>query len=77
MFDFLRDIVSRVPDYGHGHSDAASEDRALPKRRLERLRYSPLLSGSSILYSLHMDDMQGTDNSYTWWYYRFQKGYTK
>lgn len=49
MFDFLRDIVSRVPDYGHGHSDAASDDRALPKRRLERLRYLPLLSGSSIL----------------------------
>lgn len=38
VFDFLRDIVSRVPDYGHGHSDAAGDDRTLPKRRLERKR---------------------------------------
>ncbi|KAM1124508.1 hypothetical protein ACFX2I_039869 [Malus domestica] len=33
VFDFLRDIVSRVPDYTHGHSDAAADDRALSKRR--------------------------------------------
>lgn len=35
MFDFLREIVSRVPDYGHGHSDAAAsaDDRAITKRR--------------------------------------------
>ncbi|KAJ1428304.1 hypothetical protein SESBI_09035 [Sesbania bispinosa] len=37
VFDFLRDIVSRVPDYGHGHghghSEAGADDRALPKRR--------------------------------------------
>lgn len=35
MFDFLRDIVSRVPDYGHGHSDAAGDDRGISKRRFE------------------------------------------
>lgn len=39
VFDFLRDIVSRVPDYGHGHghghSEAGADDRALPKRRFE------------------------------------------
>lgn len=34
MFDFLREVVSRVPDYGHGHSDAAGDDRTIPKRRL-------------------------------------------
>ncbi|XP_052727136.1 uncharacterized protein LOC108334344 isoform X1 [Vigna angularis] len=35
VFDFLRDIVSRVPDYGHGHghSEAGADDRALSKRR--------------------------------------------
>ncbi|KAE9593917.1 putative transcription factor Hap3/NF-YB family [Lupinus albus] len=33
VFDFLRDIVSRVPDYGHGHSEAGVDDRALSKRR--------------------------------------------
>lgn len=38
VFDFLRDIVSRVPDYSHGHSDVGGDDRALPKRRLERKR---------------------------------------
>ena len=36
VFDFLRDIVSRVPDYGHGHSDAAGDDRAYSKRRFAR-----------------------------------------
>ena len=36
MFDFLRDIVGRVPDYSHGHSDAGGDDRAYAKRRLER-----------------------------------------
>ena len=39
VFDFLRDIVSRVPDYGHGHghghSDAGADGGALPKRRFE------------------------------------------
>lgn len=50
MFDFLRDIVSRVPDYGHGHSDAAGDDRGISKRRFEcfsssfRLTYIRLLS---------------------------------
>ncbi|XWS08233.1 hypothetical protein CRYUN_Cryun41cG0062200 [Craigia yunnanensis] len=33
VFDFLRDIVSRVPDYGHGHSDAAADDRTISRRR--------------------------------------------
>lgn len=39
VFDFLKDIVSRVPDYshghghGHGHADAG-EDRIHSKRRL-------------------------------------------
>ena len=38
VFDFLRDIVSRVPDYGHGHSsDAAGEERTISRRRFERL----------------------------------------
>ena len=35
MFDFLKEVVSRVPDYSHGHSDAGGEDRAISKRRLE------------------------------------------
>ncbi|MBA0571625.1 hypothetical protein Golob_002008 [Gossypium lobatum] len=40
VFDFLREIVSRVPDYGHGHghSDAAAaaaadDDRSISRRR--------------------------------------------
>ncbi|KAK1587076.1 hypothetical protein Q3G72_009269 [Acer saccharum] len=33
VFDFLRDIVGKVPDYGHGHSDVATEDRSISKRR--------------------------------------------
>lgn len=52
MFDFLRDIVSRVPDYGHGHSDAAGEDRAISKRRY--IRWSILVISyyhKSTLYS--------------------------
>ena len=32
MFDFLRDIVSKVPDYGH--ADTAGDDRNMLKRRL-------------------------------------------
>jgi len=35
MFDFLKDVVSKVPDYGH--SDAAGDDRTAPKRRLVKL----------------------------------------
>ncbi|GMP60970.1 hypothetical protein CsSME_00023624 [Camellia sinensis var. sinensis] len=31
VFDFLREIVSKVPDYGH--PDAAAEDRTMSKRR--------------------------------------------
>ncbi|XP_065867413.1 uncharacterized protein [Euphorbia lathyris] len=35
VFDFLREIVSRVPDYGHGHghSDNAADHRTLQKRK--------------------------------------------
>ncbi|KAK4766005.1 hypothetical protein SAY87_007647 [Trapa incisa] len=33
VFDFLRDIVGRVPDYGHGHADPASDDRTLSRRK--------------------------------------------
>ncbi|CAL0328797.1 unnamed protein product [Lupinus luteus] len=35
VFDFLRDVVSRVwvPDYSHGHSEAGTDDRAFSKRR--------------------------------------------
>jgi len=37
VFDFLRDVVSRVPDYGHGHGHAegGADDRAISKRRFE------------------------------------------
>ena len=35
MFDFLKDVVSKVPDYGH--SDATGDDRTAPKRRLVQL----------------------------------------
>lgn len=37
VFDFLRDVVSRVPDYshGHGHAEAGPDDRAIAKRRFE------------------------------------------
>lgn len=39
VFDFLRDVVSRVPDYGHGHghghAEAGADDRAISKRRFE------------------------------------------
>jgi hypothetical protein len=34
VFDFLREIVSKVPDYSHGHSDAAADHRPLQKRWL-------------------------------------------
>ncbi|KAJ1382244.1 hypothetical protein SESBI_44444 [Sesbania bispinosa] len=37
VFDFLRDVVSRVPDYGHGHghghTDTGADDRAISRRR--------------------------------------------
>lgn len=37
VFDFLRDVVSRVPDYshGHGHAEAGPDDRVITKRRFE------------------------------------------
>ncbi|KAA8519281.1 hypothetical protein F0562_013537 [Nyssa sinensis] len=31
VFDFLREVVSKVPDYGH--SDASTDDRTMSKRR--------------------------------------------
>ncbi|KAK7813766.1 dr1-associated corepressor [Quercus suber] len=34
VFDFLKEVVSRVPDYSHGHSDAGGEDRAISKRSM-------------------------------------------
>ncbi|KAK4776894.1 hypothetical protein SAY86_005582 [Trapa natans] len=37
VFDFLRDIVGRVPDYGHGHADPTSDDRTLSRRKLGSL----------------------------------------
>lgn len=50
MFDFLREVVSKVPDYGHGHghghghgngqADATMEDRTISKRRLDPLLIS-------------------------------------
>ena len=33
MFDFLKDIVSKVPDYSHSDA-AAADDRTAVKRRL-------------------------------------------
>ncbi|WCJ39203.1 nuclear factor Y subunit C11 [Euphorbia peplus] len=35
VFDFLREIVSRVPDYGHGHghADGAADHKTLQKRK--------------------------------------------
>ncbi|XP_010491304.1 PREDICTED: dr1-associated corepressor homolog [Camelina sativa] len=39
VFDFLREVVSKVPDYGHGHGhsqghvDVAMDDRSISKRR--------------------------------------------
>ncbi|KAF2609734.1 hypothetical protein F2Q70_00009860 [Brassica cretica] len=37
VFDFLREVVSKVPDYGHaqgqGHGDVTMEDRSISKRR--------------------------------------------
>lgn len=41
VFDFLREVVSKVPDYGHGHghgqanADVTMEDRSISKRRLD------------------------------------------
>jgi hypothetical protein len=35
VFDFLKEVVSRVPDYSHGHSDAGADERTISKRRLE------------------------------------------
>lgn len=35
MFDFLKDVVSKVPDYGN--SDANADDRTATKRRLVQL----------------------------------------
>lgn len=32
VFDFLREIVSKVPDYGGG-TDAAGEERPIARRR--------------------------------------------
>lgn len=47
MFDFLREVVSKVPDYGHaqgqGHGDVTMEDRSISKRRLDLL--APCVSG--------------------------------
>lgn len=44
VFDFLRDIVKKVPDLGG--SDAASEDRCATKRRLGASgKFYPLVSG--------------------------------
>lgn len=43
MFDFLREVVSKVPDYGHsqgqgqGHGDITMDDRSISKRRLDIL----------------------------------------
>lgn len=41
MFDFLREVVSKVPDYGHsqgqGHGDVTMDDRSISKRRLDLL----------------------------------------
>lgn len=43
MFDFLREVVSKVPDYGHaqgqgpGSGDATMEDRSISKRRFDLL----------------------------------------
>lgn len=40
VFDFLKDVVSKVPDYGHGHghTDAGgADDQTIPKRRFEVL----------------------------------------
>ncbi|XP_010499035.1 PREDICTED: dr1-associated corepressor-like [Camelina sativa] len=37
VFDFLREVVSKVPDYGHsqgqGHGDVTMDDRSISKRR--------------------------------------------
>ncbi|CAH8361947.1 unnamed protein product [Eruca vesicaria subsp. sativa] len=37
VFDFLREVVSKVPDYGHaqgqGHGDVTMDDRGISKRR--------------------------------------------
>ncbi|CAN8270114.1 unnamed protein product [Cochlearia groenlandica] len=39
VFDFLKEVVSKVPDYGHaqgqghGNSDVTMDDRSIPKRR--------------------------------------------
>ena len=43
VFDFLREVVSKVPDYGqaqgqgHGTGDVAMDDRTISKRRLDLL----------------------------------------
>lgn len=36
VFDFLREVVSKVPDYGQaqGSGDVTMEDRSVSKRRL-------------------------------------------
>lgn len=49
MFDFLREVVSKVPDYGHaqgqghGQGDVTMEDRSISKRRLDILPPSILV----------------------------------
>ncbi|CAH8359864.1 unnamed protein product [Eruca vesicaria subsp. sativa] len=33
VFDFLREVVSKVPDYGQGQVDATMDDRSISKKR--------------------------------------------
>ena len=49
MFDFLREVVSKVPDYGqaqgqaHGTGDVTMDDRTISKRRLDLLALCTLV----------------------------------
>ncbi|KAH0850853.1 hypothetical protein HID58_095193 [Brassica napus] len=48
VFDFLREVVSKVPDYGqaqgqaHGTGDVTMDDRTISKRRLDLLAPKPI-----------------------------------
>ena len=59
MFDFLREVVSKVPDYGnaqgqgHGSADVTMEDRSISKRRFDLL--APYISFLNLMSQYQAD----------------------
>lgn len=52
MFDFLREIVGKVPDLGG--SDAAGEESFTTKRRLSRFLFNTFMFSVKIFKVQHM-----------------------